>query len=139
MKWGKGVAAVLLVCALVCGVIGRVRATTYVTMTTTAGLSNAEHYWSNVVGSDIILYVGASGTNSSYGGSMAFSGATGTSYACSTQPYANHAIDVWKFVIPASLVGEVVTLTIPASLAGLVGIGVLVAYGFRKLRSVGSK
>ena len=37
----------------------------------------------------------------------------------------------------SSLITEV--LLIVASLAGLVGIGILVAYGFRKLRSVGSK
>jgi hypothetical protein len=39
------------------------------------------------------------------------------------------------------MAGDLVTeiLLIVAALAALVGIGVLVAYGFRKLRSVGSK
>jgi hypothetical protein len=36
-----------------------------------------------------------------------------------------------------SLITEV--LIVVAALAALVGIGILVAYGFRKLRSVGSK
>jgi hypothetical protein len=39
------------------------------------------------------------------------------------------------------MAGDLVTeiLLIVAALAALVGIGVLVAYGFKKLRSVGSK
>jgi len=39
------------------------------------------------------------------------------------------------------MVSDLITevLLVVAALAGLVGIGILVAYGFRKLRSVGSK
>jgi len=39
------------------------------------------------------------------------------------------------------MVGDLITeiLVVVAALAGIVGISILVAYGFRKLRSVGSK